>query len=233
MSRVVFRQPLRQDRKQPFDIERIFRRIRKTIEPFPKAAMFQLAEEGFSSPFEQLVACLISVRTRDETTIPIARRLFSVARAPADIARLTIERIGELIHGTSFREVKAGHIRDIATRAVQNYDGKLPCDEAILRSFAGVGSKCAHLVLGIVCSKASISVDTHVHRVTNRWGFVSAPTPEQTMRLLEGKLPKRFWIEINRLLVPFGKHICTPVLPKCSTCPVLNVCRQVGVTDKP
>src|SRR5687768_17773549 len=91
MSRVVFRQPLRQDRKQPFDIERIFRRIRKTIEPFPKAAMFQLAEEGFSSPFEQLVACLISVRTRDETTIPIARRLFSVARAPADIARLTIE----------------------------------------------------------------------------------------------------------------------------------------------
>jgi endonuclease III len=168
MSRVVFRQPLRQDRKQPFDIERIFRRIRKTIEPFPKAAMFQLAEEGFSSPFEQLVACLISVRTRDETTIPIARRLFSVARAPADIARLTIERIGELIHGTSFREVKAGHIRDIATRAVQNYDGKLPCDEAILRSFAGVGPKCAHLVLGIACRKPAISVDTHVHRVTNR-----------------------------------------------------------------
>ena len=83
--------------------------------------MFQLAEEGFSSPFEQLVACLISVRTRDETTIPIARRLFSVARAPADIARLTIERIGELIHGTSFQEVKAGHIRDIATRALQDY----------------------------------------------------------------------------------------------------------------
>lgn len=230
MSRVALRRPLMRDRKQPFDIARVFRRIRKAIEPFPMAAMFQLAEEGFSSPFEQLVACLISVRTRDETTIPTARRLFSAARAPADIARLTVERIGELIHGTSFREVKAGHIRDIAMRTVQNYDGKLPCDEAILRSFAGVGPKCAHLVLGIACWKPAISVDTHVHRVTNRWGFVSAPTPEQTMLLLEGKLPKRFWVEINRLLVPFGKHICTPVLPKCSACPVLNMCRQIGVT---
>jgi endonuclease III len=177
-----------------------------------------------------LVACLISVRTRDEPTIPIARRLFTVAKTPVDIARLSIERFGELIHGTSFRRVKAGHIRDIATRAVQDYDGKLPCDEAILRSFAGVGPKCAHLVLGIACRKPAISVDTHVHRVTNRWGFVSAPTLEQTMLVLEGKLPKRFWVEINRLLVPFGKHICTPALPKCLTCPVLNVCGQVGVT---
>jgi endonuclease III len=229
-KKVVLRRPLTRDRKQPFDVERVFRMIRKAIEPFPKAAMFQLAEEGFSSPFEQLVACLISVRTRDETTIPIARRLFTVAKTPVDIARQSIERIDELIHGTSFRRVKAGHIRDIARRTVQNYDGKLPCDEAILRSFAGVGPKCAHLVLGIACRNPAISVDTHVHRVTNRWGFVSAPTPEQTMLLLEGKLPKRFWVEINRLLVPFGKHICTPALPKCSTCPVLNVCRQIGVT---
>jgi endonuclease-3 len=230
MKKVALRRPLTRDKKQPFDIGVVFRRIRKAIEPFPKAAMFQLAEEGFSSPFEQLVACLISVRTRDETTIPIARRLFSVARTPMNIARLPVERIGELIHGTSFRGVKAGHIRDIAMRTVQHYDGKLPCDEAILRSFAGVGPKCAHLVLGIACKKSAISVDIHVHRVTNRWGFVSAPTPEQTMLVLEDKLPKRFWIEINRLLVPFGKHICMPTLPKCATCPVLNMCRQVGVT---
>jgi len=231
MKKVALRRPLTRDKKQPFDIGVVFRRIRKAIEPFPKAAMFQLAEEGFSSPFEQLVACLISVRTRDETTIPIARRLFSsVARTPMNIARLPVERIGELIHGTSFRGVKAGHIRDIAMRTVQHYDGKLPCDEAILRSFAGVGPKCAHLVLGIACKKSAISVDIHVHRVTNRWGFVSAPMPEQTMLVLEDKLPKRFWIEINRLLVPFGKHICMPTLPKCATCPVLNMCRQVGVT---
>lgn len=191
--------------------------------------MFQLAEEGYFSVFEQLVACLISVRTRDETTVPTTRRLFSVARTPADVARLSLEQIDRLIHGTSFKEVKARHIHDIALRTVQNYGGVLPCDETILRSFTGVGPKCAHLVLGIACRKPAISVDTHVHRVANRWGYVSAPTPEHTMLYLETKLPKRFWIEINRLLVPFGKHICTPVLPKCSACPVLNMCRQVGI----
>jgi endonuclease-3 len=216
--------------KQSFKIMSVFRKIRKAIEPFPKAAMFQLAEEGFLSPFEQLVACLISVRTRDETTIPTARRLFSIARTPNHVAKLSVERIEELIHGTSFREVKAGHIREIAIRTVQNYGGMLPCEETVLRSFTGVGPKCAHLVLGIACGQPAISVDTHVHRVTNRWGFISASTPEQTMRHLETKLPKRLWIGINRLLVPFGKHICTPTLPKCSTCPVLNACRQVGVT---
>ncbi|WHZ25461.1 MAG: Endonuclease III [Nitrospira sp.] len=216
--------------KQPFEITSVFRKIRKAIEPFPKAAMFQLAEEGFISPFEQLVACLISVRTRDETTVPTARRLFSIARTPAHVAKLSVERIEQLIHGTSFREVKAVHIREIAIRTVQNYAGVLPCDEAVLRSFTGVGPKCAHLVLGIACGLPAISVDIHVHRVTNRWGFISASTPEQTMMHLEDQLPKRFWIEINRLLVPFGKHICTPTLPKCSACPVLDVCLQVGVT---
>ena len=165
--------------KQPFEIATVFRKIRKAIKPFPKAAMFQLAEEGFISPFEQLVACLISVRTRDEITVPTARRLFSIARTPAHVAKLPVERIEELIHGTSFREVKAGHIREIAIRTVQNYGGMLPCEEAVLRSFAGVGPKCAHLVLGIACGKSAISVDTHVHRVTNRWGFISAPTPNR------------------------------------------------------
>jgi endonuclease-3 len=176
------------------------------------------------------MACLISVRTRDETTVPTARRLFAVARTPAEVAKLPIGQIGELIHGSSFREVKAGHILDIAQRAMRDYGGKLPCDETVLLSFGGIGPKCAHLALGIACGTPAISVDTHVHRITNRWGFVFAPAPEQTMLILESKLPKRFWVEINRLLVPFGKHICTPTFPKCSTCPVLEMCRQVGVT---
>lgn len=105
--------------KQPFDIPWAFERISRAIEPFPKAAMFQLAEEGFQSPFEQVVACLISVRTRDETTVPVARRLFSVARAPADIAELSVERIEELIQGSTFREAKARQIREIARRVAQ------------------------------------------------------------------------------------------------------------------
>lgn len=137
--------------KQPFKVTSVFRKIGKAIEPFPKAAMFQLAEEGFVSPFEQLIACLISVRTRDETKVPTAKRLFSVAKIPADIAKLSVMRIEELIHGTSFQKVKAAHIRDIAARTIQNYGGTMPCDEVALRSFTGVGPKCAHLVLGIAC----------------------------------------------------------------------------------
>jgi endonuclease-3 len=98
-------------------------------------------------------------------------------------------------------------------------------------SFRGVGPKCTNLVMGVACGEARIGVDIHVHRVTNRWGYVAAPTPEATMAALMEVLPKRYWVEINRLLVPFGKHVCTGRLPKCSTCPVLAYCRQVGVTE--
>src|SRR5262249_5847400 len=135
-----------------------------------------------------------------------------------------------LISASTFHEPKAHQIHDIARLAVAEYDGMLPCDAETLLSFNGVGPKCAHLVLGIACGQPYISVDIHVHRVTNRWGYVEATTPEKTMQALEAKLPQRYWVEINRLLVPFGKHICTGTLPHCSACPVLDTCRQVGVT---
>src|SRR5205807_5531509 len=126
-------------------------------------------------------------------------------------------------------EGKARQIREIARQAVKEHGGRLSCDLDVLLSFRGVGPKCAHLVLGIACGQPFISVDTHVHRVTNRWGYVQAPTPEKTMKALEDRLPKRYWIEINALLVPFGKHVCTGSLPKCSACPVLEMCQQVRV----
>jgi endonuclease III len=191
--------------------------------------MFALAEEGHRSVFHQLVACVLSIRTRDETSIECARALFHVAPTAAAIARLPEREIDRLIHDSTFHESKAGQIRAIARRAAGEFGGDLPCDEELLRSFRGVGPKCAHLALGIACGTALISVDVHVHRVTNRWGYVHEPTPEATMRALQHKLPQRYWIEINALLVPFGKHVCTGTLPKCSTCPVLTWCRQVGV----
>jgi len=108
----------------------------------------------------------------------------------------------------------------------------LPCAFDSLTALSGVGPKCANLVLGIACNKpAGIPVDVHVHRITNRWGYVRGSTPEKTMAALERVLPRRYWLEINKLLVPFGKHVCTGKLPKCSTCPVLQYCRQVGVTS--
>lgn len=215
--------------KKPFDIGVAVRRIRKAVKPWPKAALFELAENGFTTTFEQLVACMISIRTYDEVTLPVSRKLFERARTPAEISELTYEELDKLISPSTFHERKASQILAIARRVLEEYNGTIPCDPEVLMSFSGVGPKCAHLVLGIACGEPFISVDVHVHRVTNRWGYVRENTPEKTMAALGEKLPKRYWIEINRLLVPFGKHICTGTLPHCSTCPVLEMCQQVGV----
>jgi endonuclease-3 len=216
-------------RKRPFRLGTVVQRIRHAVRPLPKAAMFALAEEGHHSVFEQLVACILSIRTRDEVSLVAARRLFTAAPTASALAALPAERIDLLIRDTSFHTAKAHQIRGIARATDERHGGALPCDEAVLRAFPGVGPKCAHLALGIACGSTLISVDVHVHRVTNRWGYVRAMTPEQTMTELERKLPSRYWIEINSLLVPFGKHVCTGRLPRCSTCPVLDMCRQVGV----
>lgn len=216
--------------KAPFDIDVVMARIEEAVEPYPKAALFELAEDGFDSPFEQLAACVISIRTRDETTLPTSRRLFATARTPAEMLALSPREIDDLIHDSTFHDRKAEQLHDAARRIVDEYDGDLPCDRDTLLSFSGVGPKCANLVLAIACGEPHISVDVHVHRVTNRWGYVAASSPEQTMRALEDTLPQRYWVDINRLLVPFGKHVCTRSAPRCSTCPVLDMCRQVGVT---
>jgi endonuclease-3 len=216
--------------KRAFKIGVALRRIRKAVAPFPKAALFELAADGFDSPFELLVACIISIRTRDEVTLPTARRLFAQARTAAEVNRLPPAQIDAAICTCTFHENKARHIGAIAQRVVAEFDGSLPCDFETLISFHGVGPKCANLVLGIACAQSYIGVDIHVHRVTNRWGYVAASTPEKTMAALAEKLPRRYWVGINSLLVPFGKHICTGARPKCSTCPVLDMCQQVGVT---
>jgi endonuclease III len=214
---------------RPFDIDLAVERLREAVRPLPKAAMFALADEGYSSLFEQIVACIISIRTYDEVTLPTARQLFANARTPAEMVKLSPDEIDELIGACNFHEPKAKQIHEIARQTVAEHGGTLPCDADVLMSFHGVGPKCANLALGIACNLPVIGVDVHVHRVTNRWGLVHEPTPEKTMEALQQKLPQAYWVEINALLVPFGKHICTGTLPKCSTCPLLDMCRQVGV----
>jgi len=201
------------------------------VRPYPKAALFELYAEGHTSVFEILVACIISIRTRDETTLPVARQLFARARTPAEMSKLSPEEIDELIGECNYHEPKSKQIHEIARRAVAEHGGTLPCEQEVLLSFRGVGPKCANLALGIACNLPLIGVDVHVHRVTNRWGLVRAPTPEKTMAALQEKLPQPYWVEINALLVPFGKHVCTGTAPKCSTCPLLDMCQQVGVTS--
>lgn len=215
--------------KQEFDIDRAISQLREAVRLFPKAAMFELAAQGYDSAFEQLIACIISIRTYDETSLPVSQKLFAVARSPQEMMQLTPEQIDKLIQDCTYHEPKSKQIWVIAQRIVTEYNGELPCDETVMLSFSGVGPKCAHLALGIACGKPFISVDTHVHRVTNRWGYVQTRTPEKTLAALEAKLPQPYWVEINELLVPFGKHVCTGNLPRCSGCPLLEMCQQVGV----
>jgi endonuclease-3 len=217
-------------KKKPFDIDDMMRRLRTATRSYEKAAMFVLADEGFESVFEILVACIISIRTFEEVTLPTARKLFAVARTPAQIAKLSSHQIDKLIHACTFHEPKSKQIHDIAARCVKEFRGELPADRDVLLSFHGVGPKCANLALGIAVGKPfGVPVDIHVHRITNRWGYVSAATPEQTMMQLEQKLPRRYWMPINKYAVPFGKHVCTGKAPRCSECPLLAYCRQVGV----
>ena len=224
-------EPTGDSTRQPFDIDRAMDGIREAVRPFRKAALFELYDDGFNTAFEQLLACLISIRTRDEDTVPISRRLFARARTAKQVAALSVNEIDELISGSTFHEAKARQIHEIARHVVSDHGGELPCDLEKLLTFRGVGPKCAHLVLGIACGQPRIGVDIHVHRITNRWGYVATSTPEKSTAALEAVLPLRYWVEINALLVPFGKHVCTGTAPRCSTCPVLPMCGQVGVTS--
>jgi endonuclease-3 len=219
------------EEKELFDINGVLERIRKTVRSFPDAAMFALAAQGHGTLFEQLVACILSIRTMDEVSLPTSLALLQRASTPEAMSQLTPAEIEALIRPVTFPEPKARQIHAIAVRTVKELGGKLPCDAKVLQSFKGVGPKCAHLALGIACGHEAISVDIHVHRVTNRWGYVQTRTPEQTLAALETRLPRPYWVELNRLLVPFGKRVCTGTQPRCSTCPVLSMCRQIGVRD--
>ena len=213
--------------KDPFDIDLVFRLLREATAGLPKAAMFDLRDRGHASPFEQLVAALISARTRDETTTPVCLRLFARARTPETMAALGEAELVDLLQGATFPEPKARDILALSRRIAEA--GAVPDTMEGLQALRGVGPKIAALTLGVGFGRPAISVDVHVHRIANRWGYVATSTPERTMQALLAKLPERYWVEINERLVPFGKAVCTGERPRCSACALLRQCRQVGV----
>lgn len=218
------------DTREPFDIDEAFRRLRRATADLPKAAMFDLRDRGFSSPFEQLVGSLISARTRDEATMEVCLRLFAVAKTPESMAKLGEAKLAGLLRGASFPGPKARDLILLSKQILEKHGGEVPDTMEGLTSFRGVGPKIAALTLAVGFGRPAITVDIHVHRVANRWGYVSAKTPEKTLAALAAKLPGRYWIEINERLVPFGKSVCVGVSPKCSTCPLRSMCERVGVT---
>jgi endonuclease-3 len=211
-------------------MSRVIVRLRRTVRAWRPTALAAVAATTGRDPFRILVGCLLSLRTRDETTAPASARLFALADTPATLARLPRARIERAIFPVGFYRTKARVLRRVCRDLLSRFDGRVPRDLEALLTLHGVGRKTANLVLTVGFGLPGICVDTHVHRITNRLGFVRTTTPERTELALRTKLPPRHWIELNDLLVAWGQRICHPTSPRCSACAVAALCHRVGVT---
>ena len=189
-----------------------------------------LMAETYESPFRVLISCILSLRTQDATTAQASHRLFALADTPQAMLKLTTQKIAKLIYPVGFYRTKAKVIRDVCQVLMHDYSGRVPNEIDELLKLKGVGRKTANLVVTLGYRKPGICVDTHVHRISNRWGYINTATPEKTEFALRAKLPKPYWIEYNDLLVSFGQHLCRPISPVCSQCPVERYCAKRGVT---
>jgi endonuclease-3 len=181
------------------------------------------------NPFKVLVSCILSLRTQDRTTGPASARLFALADTPERMALLSREVIESAIYPVGFYRNKAAQILEICRELLEKHDGQVPGEIDELLKFKGVGRKTANLVVTLGFGKPGICVDTHVHRICNRWGYVLTKSAEETESALRGKLPGGYWAVINDLLVTFGQNHCHPVSPRCSICPLFYLCERVGV----
>lgn len=209
-------------------IHAVVSEVKKTIRRWKEPVLGVVARET-RDPFRILIACLLSLRTKDRTTADASQRLFRLADTPEQMGALSIKTIEQAIYPVGFYKNKAKHIRAICQRLLQDFEGRVPDTIEELLTLKGVGRKTANLVVTVGYRKPGICVDVHVHRISNRWGYVQTGTPEETERALRKKLPAQYWITFNDWLVPFGQHLCRPVSPFCSQCPVSQYCKRVGV----
>lgn len=211
----------------PKDIPTVIKILKQEYGRFRVPYVTEVAERR-KDPFKVLISCIISLRTKDSTTRASSTRLFNIADTPVTIAALSPRVIEEAIYPAGFYRTKARTIKNISNELVKN-GSKVPDEIDGLLKLKGVGRKTANLVVTMGFGKPGICVDTHVHRITNRWGFVKTKTPEQTERALKKRLDQRYWIMINDLLVAYGQNVCVPVSPFCSRCGIYKYCRRAGV----
>ena len=208
--------------------DKTIRTIRKHIFGSTVPSVSQIAARD-RDPYRVLVSTMISLRTKDEVTLEASRRLFEQAPGPRELSRLDTDIIADLIYPAGFYATKAKHLKKSAEIIIRRYGGRVPSDRDELLELPGVGRKTANLVLNLGFGKDAICVDTHVHRISNRLGWVRTKNPDETERALAEVLPRRYWIEINALLIRFGQKTCTPVSPFCSRCPLAEECPRRGV----
>jgi len=211
------------------NIDHVIERLREGIRDWPDPSV-TLVGKRWKSPFLVLISCILSLRTKDETTLPASERLFSLADSPETMLKLKIREIEKAIYPVGFYRTKAKTIHGICEDLLARFGGRVPDSIEDLLTLHGVGRKTANLVVTEGFGKPGICVDTHVHRISNRFGYVKTSSPEETEMALRKKLPKQYWIEYNTLLVIWGQNICRPVSPLCSRCAVANVCQRRGVT---
>ncbi|MEW5961880.1 MAG: endonuclease III [Chloroflexota bacterium] len=214
---------------QEQDLPQVINILRETVQAWKPALVDDMAQNKRSSPYQILIATILSLRTKDTLTAQIAPKLFALADNPHDMVRHSPETIAGVIYPVGFYRNKSKSILAISQELIDNYGGQVPDDLQALLKLPGVGRKTANLVLTAGFNKPAICVDIHVHRISNRWGYVRTKTPEQTEFALRDRLPQEYWIEYNALLVPFGQNLCTPTSPWCSRCPLVQFCERVGV----
>ena len=210
------------------DIREVLKILRENYKKWKLPAVSEISAEG-SNPFKVLIATLLSLRTKDDTTREAAKRLFKRASTPSEILLLGEKEIAKLIYPVGFYRRKARNILEISEILLKRFGGNVPNDLDDLLLLPGVGRKTANLVLTEAFNKMGICVDTHVHRISNRLGYVRTRTPKDTEMALRGKLPTEYWKVYNSLLVALGQNVCKPISPMCSVCPIERFCDKVGV----
>ncbi len=213
---------------QPFPITNVARILRREVRRFTTPIVTIYSEQR-ASPYLILISTLLSLRTQDKTTAEASVRLFALARTPGAMVRLSPSKIEKAIYPVGFYRNKARTILDVSRRLLDEHGGEVPDSVDELVKFKGVGRKTANLVVTLGHGKPGICVDTHVHRITNRWGYVRTKTPDQTEGVLREILPRRYWMVINDWLVTWGQNVCKPISPYCSTCPLDLHCPRHGV----
>jgi endonuclease III len=208
------------------EIDRVLAVLKRTVRQWKVPVVGRYRHD----PFETLVSCLLSLRTKDETTARAAARLFRLAHTPRAMLRLRKRSIERAIYPVGFYRTKARTILGLSRELIDCHGGEVPQELDALLKLKGVGRKTANLVLTLAFRGYGICVDTHVHRISNRWGYVRTKSPNETEMRLRGRLPRRHWRAYNDLLVAFGQNLCRPTSPWCSRCPILPVCGRVGVT---
>jgi len=206
------------------DIDAVVKNLQKADQ---KKSEFVNLMDSFNDPYLVLIACILSLRTNDKTTYPATLRMLELAKTPQEMMNIKVEDLEKAIYPVGFYKNKAGQIIELSKILVEKYDGKVPCDIDELCKFRGVGRKTANLVLSEGFNVPAICVDVHVHRIFNRLGYLKTKSPEETEFALRKKLPQKYWIPINSLLVTHGQNVCKPVKPMCSICPVEKYCMKV------